>query len=250
MRCAIIAGIIMISVTISSGAEPPDELFSAANRKYDEGKFQEASGLYESLISDGVTSGNVYYNLGNAYYKLGKKGKALVNYERARRYIPNNEDLYANISFIRAATDVAEPQEKQHLAHRLWTGVRDAFYLKIWFIISVVLFSSICLVMGAGALNHGFQARSRVIAGILVLFFIISLGAFIDGYNIKKRFKEGIIIEPLADVRYSPSYSGVVAFQLVEGMKIQLLGEEGIWTHIRLSREKSGWVESGAAEAI
>ncbi|MBF0215857.1 MAG: tetratricopeptide repeat protein [Candidatus Omnitrophica bacterium] len=250
MRCAFIAIILIIPGTTFSRAETPDEIFNTANRNYDEDRFREASVLYESLISDGVKSGNLYYNLGNTYYKLGKKGKALVNYERAAKYIPNNEDLFANISFIRAATDFAPPLERQSLIYRVWTGVRDAFRLKTWFIFSVVFFSSVCLLMGAGSLSYGFQARSRVISGILLLFFMISLAAFIDGYNAKKYFREGIVTEPEAEVRYSPSFTGVVAFKLVEGMKAQILGKDGAWTHIRLSSQKSGWVESGAIEAI
>ena len=236
---------------ISFGApESANDTFFKANRFYDDGSYKDAALLYERLISQGVTSGNIYYNLGNAYYKMGKAGKALLNYERAKKFIPDSEDLFANISFIKSTLDVEQPEETYSIYQKIWRSIRGAVSVSAWFIISAVLFFSICLILGIGFINYRFRPKSHVISGTLILVFILSFICFFDAYNSGKNFKEGIIILPEADVRYSPSYSGVVAFKLLEGMTAQIIRKQEAWTHIRLNREKSGWVESEAIEAV
>jgi len=232
---------------ISNGA---NDTFFKANRFYDDGNFKNAAKLYEQLISQGVVSGNVYYNLGNTYYKTGKTGRALLNYERAKKFIPDNEDLFANISFIKSALDVEQPKEAYSLYQKIWIGIRSAVSINTWFIISVILFFSACLILGIGFMNYHFRSRSHVISGALIFIFILSSICFIDAYNSRKHFNEGVIVASEADVRYSPSYYGVVAFKLVEGMKAQIIRKQDAWIHIRLNREKSGWVESEAIEAV
>jgi hypothetical protein len=181
---------------------------------------------------------------------MGKIGKALLNYERAKKFIPDNEDLFANMSFIKSTLDVEQPQESYLLHQKIWRGIRDSVSISAWFVISAAVFFSICLILGIGFINYRFRSKSQVITGILVFVFILTFICFIDAYNLNKNFKEGIIILPEADVRYSPSYSGVVVFKLVEGMKAQIIRKQNGWTHIRLNKEKSGWVEPEAIEAV
>ena len=231
-------------------AESANDVFFRANRQYDDGNFDEAVKLYEQLISQGVVSGNIYYNLGNAYYKTGKKGKAFLNYERANRLIPNNEDLFANISFIKSTLEVKQPEEVYPVYQKVWMGLRDSVSVNTWFVVSVVLFFGVCLILGIGFLNYRFAGRLRMVSGILIFLLVVSVTFFIDGYNAGRRFKAGVIIVPEAEARYSPSYSGAPAFKLFEAMKARIVRKQGSWTYIRLSKEKSGWVESEAIEAI
>jgi tetratricopeptide (TPR) repeat protein len=250
MKIFIIFLVFSLSGISFAAAESANDTFFKANRFYDDGSYKDAALLYERLISQGVTSGNIYYNLGNAYYKMGKIGKALLNYERAKKFIPDNEDLFANVSFMKSALDVEQPQETYSLYQKIWRGIRGAVSVSAWFVISAVLFFSICLILGIGFMDYRFRAKSHTIAGTLLFVFILSFVCFIDAYSSGKNFKEGIIISREADVRYSPSYSGVVAFKLVEGMKAQIIRKQDAWTHIRLNKEKSGWVESEAIEAV
>lgn len=226
------------------------DIFFRANRQYDDKNFQEAIKLYEQLISQGVVSGNIYYNLGNAYFKLGKRGKALINYERAKKLIPDNESLFANMSFIKSSLDVKQPKETYPVYQKIWRSLRDSVSTRAWFFISVILFSAVCLILGIGFLKYQFQERSNMISGILAFLFVIVFIFFVNSYSVNKHFKMGIIITPEAQVRYSPSYSGVVAFNLVEGMKAEIVREQGQWIHLRLNKEKSGWIESEEIEAI
>ena len=75
-----------------------------AHKNYTEGRYTQATHLYEKLILSGIHNGEIYYNLGNSYFKMGMLGKAIVSYRLAEIYLPRDEDLKANVSYARQLT--------------------------------------------------------------------------------------------------------------------------------------------------
>ena len=76
--------------------EPATE-FQKANNLYQKNSFDSAAKIYEKIISEEYFSVEVYFNLGNCYYKMNKTAKAILNYERALKLKPNDEDILFNI---------------------------------------------------------------------------------------------------------------------------------------------------------
>src|SRR4029077_19623718 len=67
----------------------------------------------------GHESGPVYFNLGNAYFRAGNPGRAILNYERARRLMPRDPDLHANLGFARPGGEDEETPVWARLAFPL-----------------------------------------------------------------------------------------------------------------------------------
>ena len=67
-------------------------LTQQAAAAYNADKYSEAIELYNRVLHEEGVSSDLYYNLGNCYYKSGLLGKAVLCYERALLYNPNNED--------------------------------------------------------------------------------------------------------------------------------------------------------------
>ncbi|MFH1877477.1 MAG: tetratricopeptide repeat protein [Candidatus Omnitrophota bacterium] len=231
-------------------AETADELFFEANKAYSEGDYEKAAALYEEIAAKGAVSGNLYYDLGNAYFKSGKKGKALVCYERAGKFIPQDEDLRANYAFVRSLMDIKQPEEKYPWYEKAFISARDSFSPGAWYFISLMLFLSVCVLIGVSFFKTRYRKKIYLASAVLGVLFFLSMFVFQKGDRSGKYAKTGIIIVPAAEVRYSPSYSGAVAFELTEGTKAQILRKEGDWSQIRLTRRNSGWVESSAIEEI
>lgn len=59
-----------------------EQLWNKANTAYINGDFHAAADAYEELLSRGVSSMKLYYNLGNAYFKDDRIGKAILYYNR------------------------------------------------------------------------------------------------------------------------------------------------------------------------
>src|SRR5262249_59285760 len=89
-------------------AESPKTVFFRGNSLYSEERYAEAAAQYEQILGEGLASGSLYFNLGNAYFKAGDVGRAMLNYERARRLMPGDPDLVANLAYASSLADVSE----------------------------------------------------------------------------------------------------------------------------------------------
>jgi tetratricopeptide (TPR) repeat protein len=225
----------------------PETLFTSANTFYSKGQYQDAINGYHTLIQNNQKNGAIYYNLGNAYFKLGKKGFALLNYERALQYLAYDEDLNANIQFVKEHLNLKNATIKRSWNKKVRVFITEKISVSTWVVVSYGLYL-LCIVLGGISIfNMKFRKRTMVyILGILLCFFI-SISFLKNAYFIEKNTKKGIVVSPTV-VRYSPSFSGAIAFELTEGMKVQIIrsnfSNNQEWKHIRLNEKQSGWVDS------
>ena len=94
-------------------------MWDQANTAYINNDFPTAISLYETILSSGRQSGKLYYNLANAYFKEQEIGRAILNYNRALRLNPGNEDIRYNLQ-------VAEKMTKDHI------DAVPEFFVKTW----------------------------------------------------------------------------------------------------------------------
>jgi len=227
-----------------------EEVFAQANRAYAKGEYADAARLYEGLLTRGVRSGNLYYNLGNAYFKQGLKGRALVNLERARRLLRQDEDLFSNETFIKSLLEMSQPEDERSWQEGVWVTVRDLLSAGGWLAAVYGLYLVLLLLIGLAVFLP--PRRKSLLAGSLAvgLAALAALCLFFGKLHFEKHSRFGIMVSPAAEVRYSPSSAGAVAFQLREGIRAELLRCEAGWCQIRLAKNKGGWVEEGNIEEI
>ena len=94
-----------------------------ANDLYANNNYQEAADVYESIHQSGLKNGYLYYNLGNTYIRLGKTGSAILNYIRAYKLIPRDENLQANLNFAIQQTRDKIPLPEQSSLGTLFFGL-------------------------------------------------------------------------------------------------------------------------------
>ncbi len=80
---------------------PTDSLFIKANGLYDGQQYDSASTLYSEAIRYHGESSVLYYNLGNCSYRMGRIGEAILYNEKALRFAPDDEDILANLDYLR-----------------------------------------------------------------------------------------------------------------------------------------------------
>lgn len=227
-------------------------LFFAGNTYYDEGNYQAARESYEKLIEQGLESGNLYYNLGNTYYKLGKKGMAVLYYEKARRFMPQDADLKANLSFV---TEQVEEGEVQGWT-RYCLFLSSLCSLEKLFIYTAVTFCLFMLAVAVKTLLAAGSARGKtddwrylllrtsrpVSLGLLVLLVFLSSLTILTYYHHHHQ-KLGVAIQADGEVRYAPDEEGTLYFHLSEGARLLILEERDEWRLIKTLDGKRGWVK-------
>ena len=250
MKIIKLTALILLMFTITAYPDLGDDIFFQANRDYADGLYQQAAMQYEKLLAQGTVSGNLYYNLGNAYFKLGEKGKALLNYERAKKLIGHDEDLFATIAFVNSLLSVQQPKENYVWYEKVFVKVRDFCSVEAWFFIALILFLSAIIIWSISLFQIRLRKSFNKYAIILGIFWLGAIFFFFHRQYAQQHQAWGVVIAEKTEVRYSPSYSGAVAFDLTEGMKAQVLRRDGEWTQVRLTKTTSGWMETSAIEEI
>jgi tetratricopeptide (TPR) repeat protein len=224
-------------------------VFFAGNTYYDEGNFQAACKSYEELVEQGLESGNLYFNLGNTYYKLGKKGLAVLYYEKARKIMPQDADLKANLSFV---TESIEEGEIPGLT-RFYHFLIHLASLERLFICTAVTFSLFLLLLIISSLIQAKEEEGDwpllvwrntrpVLLGLAVVFIFLSSLTILT-YNHYHHQRPGVAIYAGGGVRYEPVQDGTLYFHLAEGSRLQILEEKGEWYLIKRVDGKRGWVK-------
>ncbi len=236
----------------TSGTKP-EAMFDEANRAYQKGDFVKAAGLYQQLCDEGYLNGNLLYNLGNAYFKLGAKGRAILNYERAKRLIPGDADLNANLNYALAGVQEGVPDWKQGFIKFL-TGMASVEQLAIsgsvWFFGFIILI--ILWIINPAPLRNIIEGNHRkwwlmIVFGCFIIFFIHSTLGILTYWD---QSREQAVAVKGDSVRFEPSQAATLYYHLAEGTRAQILEEKYTWVMIKRIDGKRGWVKKDCLEII
>lgn len=244
--------ILAVLLQIPLIAGEADELMSRANQLYQEDKFDEAIVLYETILNNGLISEKLYYNLGNSYYRMGETGRAILNYERALKIDPGNEDIEYNISIVKARTADSIREVPKIFIVEWWEGFLAAFSTTTWLLIVVVVYIMLLIFLGIYFTGKtGRLQRMGFLGGSVSLTtLVISIILLVSHINRITSSEYGILIQEEYAVKQSPSSSSSDVFIIHEGLKFSIEDKVSDWSRIRLSDGKVGWLHSGTFEVI
>jgi tetratricopeptide (TPR) repeat protein len=252
-RKVFLCGIISFSfLTAFAQSKNVDELLQQAGNYYRNGEFDKAINLYEELVSDGYEGISLYFNLGNSYYRIGKIGYAILNYERALKLSPSDEDVKHNLAFANLSTvDRIQPLPAFFL-FEWWesilvllsvnggTYITFFFYLLLLFLIVAYFFAKTIS-----------QQKLILFSGLgTLVILLLSVSLLIVKINREQTVIGGVIIEQSITVKTSPDPKSTDAFVIHEGLKVNLEDQLDEWVKIRLADGKVGWVENDAVVKI
>lgn len=223
----------------------PESLLPAAEKAYDQKKYAEAATLFEQVLAEGYKSAELYFNLGNAYYRSNKLGKAIYNYERARKINPTDEDISINLGIAQSRTiDKIDSRENFFIA-AVKSGVLTSMSTTTWAWMTVLtlLLSSVAYFL----FRHSSSvALRRSMFFTAVVFFIGFCLTYIFGYSaMKAKYENKFAIILTSEVRImnEPTPMAKSNFALHEGTKIRVLENNGDWVLIKLDNGNEGWLQ-------
>jgi tetratricopeptide (TPR) repeat protein len=230
----------------------PDSAFYQANNLYSAGNYPEAIELYETIVSQGLESAELYFNLGNAYYKTHNYPRSILNYERALLHNPRDEDILHNLAKARLYIIDQVDEIPEFIIKRWINSLIILFTSNTWAFISIIafalgiLFLLVYFLSGKLALRRaGFYAGTIVLILSFVLFYLS-----FKSKSIIKNSNEAIIMTPTVTVKSSPRDSGTNLFIIHEGTKVLIVDALDNWYEIRLSDGKQGWMQQKDLEPV
>jgi len=232
------------SCVIAQSAEDYLSLFNSATKFYDNTQYQKAIETYERILSMGQKNPELYYNLGNAYYKEGNIGKAMLNYERAKRFSPADPATRDNLAFLKKSIQEGEPS----LVDFVFAWAEDSMSINM----AAALLSLFFALFILGTILFMFtKSKTVFLANVFPLFFfVIILAIFLLQYSDQVLTRWAVAVSA-TDARNGPGVENSIGFSVPEGKKLFILGSEGNWYAVGLKNEGlKGWIEKKNVEAI
>ncbi|MFP4527003.1 MAG: tetratricopeptide repeat protein [Candidatus Kapaibacterium sp.] len=248
-----IAVIIMMMVAAGVAiAQNPSDKFRRANQEYQSEHYARATELYEELIKDGYENADIYYNLGNAYFKQKQLAPAIVNYERALRLDPGNEDIRFNLRVANLRT-VDNIEKLPRLFIWEWLDAAGGIFASGgWAWIAIALLW-IALVLAIIFFIKWQPLVKRAAFFGAMIAFVLAIASFAfawKSYTTETARDRAIVFTPSVYVKSSPGRKGTDLFILHEGTKVRTIDRVGKWVEIRLANGNVGWVPRESIEII
>ena len=229
-----------------------NESMQQAGELYRNGEFDKAVEIYEEIINEGYEGTSLYFNLANSYYRIGKLGYAILNYERALKISPTDEDVKHNLAFANLSTiDRIQPLPTfflfewweallASLSANGWTYLVFFFYLILIFLFIFYFFAKTIS-----------QQKLIIFSGLGILIILaVTFLLLIVRINREQTHINAVVVEQSITVKTSPDSKSTDAFVIHEGLVVKLEDKLDEWVKVKLVDGKVGWVDSDTVEKI
>jgi tetratricopeptide (TPR) repeat protein len=243
---------VIVALALAGGAlaadESPRALFFRGNALYSEDRHADAAAAYRGVLAAGVESGAVHFNLGNAYFKAGDVGRAVLAYERARRLIPGDPDLRANLAYAAETSgDAPEPSVLTTLAfplaQRFDTETLAWLAAGGWW----VTWLAACLARLVPAVGR--LMRPIAVLGALGVALGASSGLF-RWWTLDRPTFAVVLAEGDTPIRAEPSPTATTLFATKPGTVVTVSRSRDAWLQVVARDGRRGWMERARAETL
>jgi hypothetical protein len=215
--------------------------------------FDESILRFRRIVGKGgIHNGKLYYNIGNAYMLKGDTGRAILNYRRAERLMPDDTRLRQNLEFARSRVPDRIPvrPRKRILStlffwhYDLAAATRAGLFL--------IAFNLIWL-LGFLGLARLVRFRLRVPVVVLGLICALLVGSLLVEEVSRREVREGVVVAGEVVGRKGPDATGYEpSFKepLHAGVEFEVVEDRSEWVLVRLNDDRETWLPRSALEEI
>ena len=247
--------ILSLPMMFSSPARGADTVmtkYDRGNRFYQQQDYENAIKSYEDVLKADRISPDIYFNLGNSYFKTGNVAQSILNYERAHKLAPNDEDIDFNLKLAELkVVDKIDPIPE--VFYKRWINTLAlALKMDVWSRICIALmwltaflFAAFVIASSAG------RKKTFFVLGLIALLLTLTSYYFDTVQDdIVNHDQHAIVMAASSYVKSSPDEKGNDQFILHEGTKVEVLDEYSDWKKIKIANGTVGWIKAKDIEVI
>ena len=234
------------------------DYIAQGNTAFEQKQFKKATQMYERALRDGESS-LLHYNLGNAYYRLGDRAHAVLNYERALKLDPGNDDARFNLKFVNEKSKINETSGTNYFTTLIsgWVGHLSS---NTWAMISLAMFVLMLAAIACYRIATGVALQKTGFFGAIVLGIIalLAMASAIYMYRHTTKAHYAIVMTDKAPANKSPRDGEKEEFKLPSGTKVEIIdsisndksANAAMWYMIETTSNKTGWMKKADLEKI
>lgn len=245
--------ILCAALVVSLNASAQVETTKAeADQAFIEERYSDAINGYEEILSQEYVSAEVLYNLGNAYFKAGQIAPSILNYERALKFAPNDEDIQFNLKLANLSVKDRIEEIPQLFFVDWWSAIVKTFSTDGWAWNAVVSL----IVALAGLLffsfsnEEGMKRLTFYAATLSLCWFGFSIYSAQQNFNHAINDNRAVVFTSTVNAKSSPNEKGKDLFVIHEGLVVTMSENMNGWVRIKLSNGNVGWIPENAVVSI
>jgi tetratricopeptide (TPR) repeat protein len=218
--------------------------FSAANELYAKGKFSDAADAYEKILQSGAQSPALLFNAGNAEFKAGHLGLAIAAYRRASQLSPRDDEIRANLAFVRNQVQGATFRESR------WQGWFGALTLNEGALLTAALFWMTLALFIARQLRPVLVPKLKTTTRLFATLTIFSVSVL--GLQAANHFwsATAVVVSTGATARSGPFDDAQSAFTVHDGAELSVLDRHDNWVQVAGGAGQTGWLTVKQVEVL
>lgn len=246
MICAFAVSLMALAVSADPSQQDPAQLskdFTAANELALKGETKSAIALYETVLSGGVSNEDLYLNLGNAYAESGRQIDAILAYERGLRLAPGDDDLRANLEFLRARLGKENTASASDGGAVVLADAIEPFIADLPLDFFAYAAIALCFAFFAALLM-----KKRFAAIGAAVFLVLSL-LVVAGHAVLARDPRAVVLEA-SEVKEGPHERFKASGRVPAGVRVRVIEEEPAFVKILRADGTSGWIAKKAIARV
>ena len=242
MKINIIISLLLLSINSLAS----EQLFSRANEAYKNTNYNTAITFYDSIISLGLESHELYFNLGNCYYKNKDWANAIWHYEKSLQ-LDENQKTLENLQLTNLRIIDRIEEIPQLFYKRWWKKFIGLFNTYIWQYMTIIFIWFILIIR---LLKQFTFIKKSYFSNFLYLIAIILLFITYSSHHANQNKNEAIIFSSAITVNSAPSEKSINQFSLHSGTKVEIVDQIGEWLNIKLANGNSGWIRKSNCKLL
>ena len=244
------ACLLLLVDPVGAQVDEAARLLDEGNLHFRDGHFDEARHSYESALDLGWASGAAYFNLGNAYFRLDRLGEAMLSYQRAARFFRDDPALAHNMDLVRSRARDQLSVLPQPVWTKWWNAMVDGVGLApLFWIGSICWLAGLALVGWRIYVGPPFPAARRL-STVLVVGGLLASASAVATSMARSDDVSAVVIADRVAVLETPSNESRIVLVVHEALVVDVLGEFGRWTHVKLPNGVTGYVETETIDQV
>lgn len=232
-RLVVLALVILASLGPSHSSSAADSAFQSGITAHRKGDYANAAKSFGDAVSQQPTSG-AFQNLGLAEWQRGRRGHAVLAWERALWVDPFNNASQENLRFARKIAQLEAPQLTWYEVASTWLPVNSWAWLagvSLWLAVAMIMLPPIFRWR-----RHGWH---QAVAALGLAVFLVCIPAMT---GVHSRTRIGFVLEKNTQLRLTPTRDAQTVTMLGAGEPARIERTRGNYFLIRTTFGR-GWIE-------